>query len=799
MAENIDVNVNVNTTQAQRNLANLDKNVQGVQKSFGALKTAIAGIAIGGLVTRLLDAANAITDLSTATNVSVQAILGLNQAFIANGGSAEQAQNAITKLTQNIGEAAQGSASLQAEFQKVGVSLQDLSTLSEEDILRKTITGLGNVNDAATRTSLGIKLLGKAAKGIDFKGLAADQDLYIARAAAAAEATELAGQASQNFKNAAAQIQQQLLIVLTPLSKLAIKLTESGEAIGKFIKIALAIGSIILTFTALGKAISIVRAGIGLLVGGFNLLKKGGQSIAKTWEIIVWQFNKFKQAGEFTKETATGIAKRFKFLQQGISLLVKGLGVLGTALGAVFAFIMPDAVLDGFKQLGQLIGIIDDDATEAAKKRQKEAEQAEKNAKLELENQRQVVVALQKKINSINDIGSAYIKNNQLLIESIQNETKFLTMSNEAVELAKALDDIEQKRLDTVEKLQNQIRDLSEEEQNLKSTLIDNIKLVNDNAEATKNQVAVALDGLQKQRLEQEKLNNTLEVTKQQLSNQQSLSGLQQQLELVGQYGEELENNLLMLDVRRELEGKLLEIQFKQLELEKDRGRLGEARFQQEMAHLNTLRQTAQDYANSRIDAEKKILEAQRAIQENARLGAEQAVYDIAKQFKPYTMAQEAVKKGWDAIGSAVDDFVKTGKFKFSDFARSVLADLAKMIIKAQIFKAISGIAGAFGISLPGLAAGGPAKAGQPYIVGEKGPELFVPKQSGTVVPNNQLGNNGAGTAPQTAGPITNNYNTYNINALDAKSVAQLFAENRKAIFGANKMAEREMSYAGVR
>jgi lambda family phage tail tape measure protein len=460
---------------------------------------------------------------------------------------------------------------------------------------------------------------------------------------------------------------------------------------------------------------------------------------------------------------------------------------------------MPDAVLDGFKQLGQLIGIIDDDATEAAKKRQKEAEQAEKNAKLELENQRQVVVALQKKINSINDIGSAYIKNNQLLIESIQNETKFLTMSNEAVELAKALDDIEQKRLDTVEKLQNQIRDLSEEEQNLKSTLIDNIKLVNDNAEATKNQVAVALDGLQKQRLEQEKLNNTLEVTKQQLSNQQSLSGLQQQLELVGQYGEELENNLLMLDVRRELEGKLLEIQFKQLELEKDRGRLGEARFQQEMAHLNTLRQTAQDYANSRIDAEKKILEAQRAIQENARLGAEQAVYDIAKQFKPYTMAQEAVKKGWDAIGSAVDDFVKTGKFKFSDFARSVLADLAKMIIKAQIFKAISGIAGAFGISLPGLAAGGPAKAGQPYIVGEKGPELFVPKQSGTVVPNNQLGNNGAGTAPQTAGPITNNYNTYNINALDAKSVAQLFAENRKAIFGANKMAEREMSYAGVR
>jgi hypothetical protein len=33
-------------------------------------------------------------------------------------------------------------------------------------------------------------------------------------------------------------------------------------------------------------------------------------------------------------------------------------------------------------------------------------------------------------------------------------------------------------------------------------------------------------------------------------------------------------------------------------------------------------------------------------------------------------------------------------------------------------------------------AAGGPVKAGDPYVVGEKGPELFVPKSTGTVIPN---------------------------------------------------------------
>jgi len=39
-----------------------------------------------------------------------------------------------------------------------------------------------------------------------------------------------------------------------------------------------------------------------------------------------------------------------------------------------------------------------------------------------------------------------------------------------------------------------------------------------------------------------------------------------------------------------------------------------------------------------------------------------------------------------------------------------------------------------------GRAAGGPVTGGQQYMVGERGPELFVPNQSGSIVPNNSLG-----------------------------------------------------------
>ena len=46
-----------------------------------------------------------------------------------------------------------------------------------------------------------------------------------------------------------------------------------------------------------------------------------------------------------------------------------------------------------------------------------------------------------------------------------------------------------------------------------------------------------------------------------------------------------------------------------------------------------------------------------------------------------------------------------------------------------DLFKAISNFGGA-------RADGGPVQAGRPYLVGERGPEIVVPRQAGTVLPN---------------------------------------------------------------
>jgi hypothetical protein len=87
-------------------------------------------------------------------------------------------------------------------------------------------------------------------------------------------------------------------------------------------------------------------------------------------------------------------------------------------------------------------------------------------------------------------------------------------------------------------------------------------------------------------------------------------------------------------------------------------------------------------------------------------------------------------------------------------------------------------------MSLLGFAEGGVIQTNKPVLVGEYGPELISGAAGRTVTPNNKLF---GGSSPQ------NTYITNNISAIDSKSVAQLFAENRSVLFGNVERARREL------
>ena len=93
-----------------------------------------------------------------------------------------------------------------------------------------------------------------------------------------------------------------------------------------------------------------------------------------------------------------------------------------------------------------------------------------------------------------------------------------------------------------------------------------------------------------------------------------------------------------------------------------------------------------------------------------------------------------------DGIVNAIDSAI-AGTKTLGEVASSVFRQLSRQLLQVGVSSVLNNfLPGLF----PGKAKGGPVTGGSPYIVGEKGPELFVPGSSGNIVPNNELGGSGA-------------------------------------------------------
>jgi len=106
---------------------------------------------------------------------------------------------------------------------------------------------------------------------------------------------------------------------------------------------------------------------------------------------------------------------------------------------------------------------------------------------------------------------------------------------------------------------------------------------------------------------------------------------------------------------------------------------------------------------------------------------------------------KEKVKNLVQGIGGSIESGIVsaieaavTGAQSLQDVLAGVLKDIGKMLISFGIRSLLSGV-NIGGTPLVGKAVGGPVAGGTPYVVGEKGPELFVPGASGTIIPNDAM------------------------------------------------------------
>ena len=107
----------------------------------------------------------------------------------------------------------------------------------------------------------------------------------------------------------------------------------------------------------------------------------------------------------------------------------------------------------------------------------------------------------------------------------------------------------------------------------------------------------------------------------------------------------------------------------------------------------------------------------------------------------------DAFKKIGEDIGTGITDALVgaiEGTRTLGEAARSIINDLASSLLRLGINMALTGLLGGTKVgNFLGFANGGRPPVGKPSLVGERGPEIFVPRSAGTIIPNNQIGSGG--------------------------------------------------------
>lgn len=109
---------------------------------------------------------------------------------------------------------------------------------------------------------------------------------------------------------------------------------------------------------------------------------------------------------------------------------------------------------------------------------------------------------------------------------------------------------------------------------------------------------------------------------------------------------------------------------------------------------------------------------------------------------------ENALSASIDATADALADFATSGQLNFRKFAQSILKDIARIIARLLVLKAVeaignavssgAGSAGTTGAEAAAQDGSTAARANKPFLVGEEGPEIFTPGQTGSITPTDQ-------------------------------------------------------------
>jgi hypothetical protein len=189
----------------------------------------------------------------------------------------------------------------------------------------------------------------------------------------------------------------------------------------------------------------------------------------------------------------------------------------------------------------------------------------------------------------------------------------------------------------------------------------------------------------------------------------------------------------------------------------------------------------------------------------------QQLVDSNLKETERYAMAKARIeqKMTQNTMSELASGFSALGQYNRKAFAIGKAASIASAVINtyegatkalatyappwsfamaaAQVASGMAQVAQIKSQSFSGRAVGGPVTAGEPFMVGEQGRELFVPSQNGQIIKNSDLG----GSSGQTN-------ISFQITTVDATGFDDLLTSRRAMIVGMINRAMNEKGRPGI-
>ena len=725
--------------KAKEGFDKLGEGIKGVNEKL----TAVMGIALAQKLLEWtkqgLEFADKLDDMAKAFGLTIPQMLEFQQAIVLAGGSSEAAGRGIATFFTKLDDARQGSGQVQYAFERLGISMRDLAKMSDQDIMRKSLDGLVKLGTGAEQTRLAVEFFGKAFKGIPIDEV--NEKLHTLKGSFDnyGVAVEQGAKLNKSLEQAFTNLKLATLDVFGPIIKSLGDMNDPQKGLERAHTIVK--GLVIATGAFIGLKMATVLAEIAIA--------------AKGAAVALYAMATAEAAATGGISVLTNIASK---------LAAMGIGALAAKFG---------------------LDMMDD----AQKKANEEAEKGRQITDKKQEGDKRVLDTSVKLKESILQQVEVFKKAQEAMNNKIETDARSVDMSERQTKAATAAVDAQ----NTINaKLTEMRAKLAEAKQALPGT---------DEARSIKT-YENAIKDLEKEMgpMIAARVQSTLKAYDGVEATKALTESLTAQA-LITQQLKQIEDDYAI--------GTLgpLAAKYEQITAAAQRSveeRIAARRADKGITNANATEadlKIEEDMRNQSAENAKKLRDGTKALDDEQRAdwlgGWKKALRDYMEASQDiYGQVNQIGQHFTKGLEDAFVNFAKTGKLSFTDLANSILEDFIRMEVRmmtSQIFGMfVKGTFGTGSVSIgdliPTKAAGGFIGAGQPTLVGENGPEIFTPPTGGQVTPNG-----GAGYTPNGGSGDTYHTHNYNIQAVDAKSVAQLFAENRLTMFGMVEQARREL------